>query len=371
MSRIHEVNSLRGIVDRSYDYDAEDHLLTAGGVTYSYDLDGFLSAKTDDANVTTTYDYSSRGELLGVSLPDGRVVEYVHDPLGRRIEKKIDGVIVEKYLWQGLTRLLAVYDGSDNLAQRFEYADSRIPVAMTMGGVRYFLTYDQVGSLRAVTNGVGNVVKLMEYDSFGNVIADSDPTFTVPFGFAGGLHDRDIGLVRFGYRDYDPDTGRWTAKDPILFAGGNTDFYGYVVNNPVNLVDPWGLKTWQIGIGFNAGGIVGSTKSAGIIIGHNPRTGDWDVGFYATGGAGLYGGASASLTVDVTTSDNPCIDDVSGWAGTAGGSVDVVGLSLGYERNTPITDALPSNTYSFGVGTGTPAEGHGFGSYTKVWGSNK
>lgn len=370
MSRIHEVNSLRGIVDRSYEDDAEDHLLTAGGVTYSYDLDGFLSAKTDDANVTTTYDYSSRGELLGVSLPDGRVVEYVHDPLGRRIDKKIDGVIVEKYLWQGLTRLLAVYDGSGNLAQRFEFADGRLPVAMTMGGVRYFLTYDQVGSLRAVTDGVGNVVKLIEYDSFGHVIAGSDPTFNVPFGFAGGLHDRDTGLVRFGFRDYDPDTGRWTAKDPILFAGGNTDFYGYVVNNPVNLVDPWGLKTWQIGIGFNAGGIVGSSKSAGIIIGHNPRTGDWDVGFYATGGAGLYGGASASLTVDVTTSDNPCIDDVSGWAGTAGGSVDV-GLSFGYERNTPITDALPSNTYSFGVGKGTPAEGHGFGSYTKVWGSNK
>ena len=119
-TRIYEMNSLRGISGRSYDYDAEDHLLTAGGVTYSYDLDGFLSARTDGANVTT-YDYSSRGELLGVSLPDGRVVEYVHDPLGRRVAKKIDGVIVEKYLWQGLTRLLAVYDGADSLVQRFEY----------------------------------------------------------------------------------------------------------------------------------------------------------------------------------------------------------------------------------------------------------
>jgi len=63
----------------------------------------------------------------------------------------------------------------------------------------------------------------------------------VPFGFTGGLHDQDTGLVRFGYRDYDPDTGRWTAKDPILFAGGDTDLYGYCLNNPINLIDPGGL----------------------------------------------------------------------------------------------------------------------------------
>ena len=60
--------------------------------------------------------------------------------------------------------------------------------------------------------------------------------FEVPFGFAGGLHDRDTGLVRFGHRDYDPDVGRWTAKDPIRFDGGDTDLYGYVFNNPVNFI---------------------------------------------------------------------------------------------------------------------------------------
>ncbi len=63
----------------------------------------------------------------------------------------------------------------------------------------------------------------------------------MPFGFAGGLHDKDTGLVRFGYRDYDPDTGRWTVKDPILFAGGDTDLYGYCLNNPINFSDPFGL----------------------------------------------------------------------------------------------------------------------------------
>ena len=81
----------------------------------------------------------------------------------------------------------------------------------------------------------------ISYDSFGTILSDSDSTFAVPFGFAGGLHDRDTGLVKFGFRDYDPAIGRWVAKDPIFFAGGDVDLYGYVLNDPVNFVDPSGL----------------------------------------------------------------------------------------------------------------------------------
>jgi len=156
-----------------------------------------------------------RGELLSVSLPEGRFIEYVHDPLGRRIAKKFDGVVVEKYLWQGLTKLLAVYDGADNLLMRLEYADGRMPVTMNTEGATYFLAYDQVGSLRLISDSAGSVIKSVVCDSFGNILSDSNLAFTVPFGFAGGLHDKETGLVRFGYRDYDPDVGRWTAKGQL------------------------------------------------------------------------------------------------------------------------------------------------------------
>ncbi|MDR1614785.1 MAG: RHS repeat-associated core domain-containing protein, partial [Campylobacteraceae bacterium] len=46
---------------------------------------------------------------------------------------------------------------------------------------------------------------------------------------------------KFGYRDYDSYTGRWTTKDPIDFDGGDSNLYGYVVNDPVNLIDEDGL----------------------------------------------------------------------------------------------------------------------------------
>jgi len=144
-----------------------------------------------------------------------------------------------------MTCLLAVYDGNNNLLMRFEYADARMPFAMTKGSATYYLAYDQVGTLKAVADASGNAVKRIEYDTFGNIINDTAPAFAVPFGFAGGLYDKDTKLVRFGYRDYDPDTGRWTAKDPILFAGGDTDLYGYCLNDPINFVDPPGLTAME------------------------------------------------------------------------------------------------------------------------------
>jgi RHS repeat-associated protein len=174
-------------------------------------------------------------------LPDGTVVSYDYDPMGRRIAKRVNGTIVEKYLWSGRIMLLAVYDGNDNLIMRFNYADDRVPYSMEYLGQTYYLMYDQIGSLRAVVDSDGLIVKRIDYDSFGNVILDTDPSFKVPIGFAGGLYDADTGLVRFGFRDYDPAIGRWTAKDPIDFAGGSVNLYEYVQSDPINLFDPLGL----------------------------------------------------------------------------------------------------------------------------------
>jgi len=62
------------------------------------------------------------------------------------------------------------------------------------------------------------------------------------------LYDSDTGLTRFGFRDYDAETGRWTAKDPILFGGEDSNLYGYLFQDPVNGIDPEGL--WSISGGL-------------------------------------------------------------------------------------------------------------------------
>ena len=107
-----------------------------------------------------------------------------------------------------------------------------------------YLFYDQVGSLRVVADSNGTMIKSILYDPFGSVIKDTNPSLHIPLGFAGGLHDRDIGFVRFGWRDYDPYTARWTAPDPMGDAGGDEDWYGYCLDDPVNGVDPLGLSPY-------------------------------------------------------------------------------------------------------------------------------
>lgn len=67
-------------------------------------------------------------------------------------------------------------------------------------------------SVRLVTDtATGTIAQRLDYDSFGNILNDTNPAFQ-PFGFAGGLYDEHLGITRFGARDYDPRTGRWLIK---------------------------------------------------------------------------------------------------------------------------------------------------------------
>jgi len=125
---------------------------------------------------------------------------------------------------------------------RFVYASrGNVPDTVIKGGITYRIISDHLGSPRLVINTTdGTVVEAIEYDDWGNVLSDTNPGF-LPFAFAGGLYDLDTKLVRFGARDYDPATGRWTAKDPIRFDGDGPNLYGYTQNDPVNFVDLWGF----------------------------------------------------------------------------------------------------------------------------------
>jgi RHS repeat-associated protein len=130
------------------------------------------------------------------------------------------------------------------------YAGGSTPVAMIKGGATFRILTDTSGNVRLVVNAAtGTVAQRLDYDTFGNVVLDSSPGFQ-PFGFAGGLYDHDTGLVRFGARDYDAATGRWTAKDAAGFAAGDKNLYRYALNDPVNRRDVTGLDAFDLVSGF-------------------------------------------------------------------------------------------------------------------------
>ena len=230
-------------------YTLDDNLEVYGDNTYLYDEDGYLIEKTTPSEITS-YTYNTLGALTQVSIPS-KTINYHLNALNQRVSKEVDGVVTEKYLWANLTTLLATYDKDNNLVQRFNYTDARMPISMTQDNQTYYLHYDQVGTLRAVSDTNHNIIKEVTYDTFGNILVDTNENFKVPFGFAGGLHDKDTNLVHFGYRELDTYTGKWTAKDPIDFDGGDTNLYGYVLQDPVNLVDPSGLiSITKLGFGL-------------------------------------------------------------------------------------------------------------------------
>jgi RHS repeat-associated protein len=241
-NRIGYAGLLGNVPSAQVELDAQDRLTRYGANAYTYDANGTLATKVTAAG-TTTYSYDEFGNLTRVVLPDGTIVDYVIDGLQRRIAKRRNGVLVRQWLWDGPTRIAAELDGTGALVSRFVHATrGNVPDYVVRGGAEYRLVTDRNGSPRLMIDSVtGTIAGSMNHDEFGRVVADSLSSL-VPFGYAGGLYDPDTGLVRFGARDYDPETGRWTSKDPQLFAGQDANLYAYVFNDPVSLVDPTGLQ---------------------------------------------------------------------------------------------------------------------------------
>ncbi|AMK09820.1 RHS repeat domain-containing protein [Pseudodesulfovibrio indicus] len=226
---------------RDYRYTLDNRLLSTGNNGFTHDENGFRSIWSNGGTYHL-YEYAPDYRLLKMEVEDhSRVYTFRHDDQGRRAAKYLNGQLVEAYQWLDFIRLGAFHDGRH--AYELSYRkDERTPYAMRRDdGTVAGLFYDQVGSLRLVVDTHDNVIKEIVYDPFGGIIEDTNPSLRVPLGFAGGLHDRDLGFVRFGWRDYDTFTGRWTAPDPIGDRGGDPDWYGYCLDDPVNGVDPVGL----------------------------------------------------------------------------------------------------------------------------------
>jgi len=245
----------RGTVTTSATYDAQDRLLSYGGNQYTHDLNGYRTLRTTTGSVESlALSYDALGALKQAvritagSTPGSSVSNtyvYLNDGMGRKVQRSRLGVAQVRYVYDEQSRVVGEINASTGaIKSHFVYGTrAHVPDYMIQGGVRYKFVHDHLGSVRMILNtSNGQVVSRMDYDEFGILQSGSLAPDFAPFGFAGGLRDAATGLVRFGARDYDPETGRWTAKDPILFNGGDANLYGYVLADPVNLIDPSGLR---------------------------------------------------------------------------------------------------------------------------------
>jgi len=228
-------------------YDPQDQLLTYNTKSYTYTANGDRASVTDSSlpagSQTTGYTFDELGNLKQVTLP-AETVTYLVDGLNRRVARLVNSAIQVQYLYRDQYRIEAVLGPTGAILRRFVWGTKlNVPDYMIAGGVTYKLISDERGSVRFVVNAAsGATVEQIEYDEFGRVLSDTRPGFQ-PFGFAGGLYDATTGLVHFGAREYDASVGRWLSKDPVLFRGGDTNLYGYVLEDPINAMDPMGLAS--------------------------------------------------------------------------------------------------------------------------------
>jgi RHS repeat-associated protein len=286
----------------TYTYDAENRLRSMGQTQYAYDREGNLLSERG-VRKTAQYGYNGASRMTLSAVTDlvagsRTISHYAYDAFGRRTLMQDDGGEMMRSLYDGLSfdvlresvtltdgsfttkftteapkaneptvssdRYVWIGDdtgdgrttqGSDGKTRSLHYTGMQVglyaygqSVAMnrsasggsgnaTRGGIAYFGS-DVLGSVRSATDEYGSIEGRYEYDAFGKPYK-GDFTTGLNAGYTGKPYDSVTGLYNYGYRDYKPETARFTTVDPIK---DGSNWYAYVNNDAVNFVDERGLR---------------------------------------------------------------------------------------------------------------------------------
>jgi RHS repeat-associated protein len=115
------------------------------------------------------------------------------------------------------------------------------------GTQTFHYTYDLNGNVSEVLDGSATIAAHYEYGPFGEMLREAYQSLEVRrslgeggFKFSTKYHDRETGLLYYGYRYYDPTAGRWISRDPAEEEGG-VNIYASFRNSPIDYIDPVGL----------------------------------------------------------------------------------------------------------------------------------
>jgi RHS repeat-associated protein len=188
-------------------------------------------------------------------------VEYTYDLFDRRIARKIDadgnGVFetTQRFVYDGEDLILAFSGSTNALTNRYLYgpatdeilADEQLSTTSTStaGTVTWSLG-DNLGTIRDLVQynaatATATVVNHVRYDTFGQIVSQTNSQFQPWFAYTGREWDPAAGLYFYRARWYDPRAGRFTSEDPLGFAAGDVNLSRYVGNGPTLWVDPSGM----------------------------------------------------------------------------------------------------------------------------------
>jgi RHS repeat-associated protein len=217
----------------NYTYDANNRFTTAGGVTYSYDANGNLTA----ISTGRTFAYDSLDRLTQTT-GSGSTVNYIYNGDGLKVRRAgPDGVT--RYYYDGIRPIWETDDAQTMTAQLDRDIFGNLLSRREASGARRYIHHDGLGGTTLVTNESGASVASMLYDAWGQVRSNSGGAHG-KYRFTGAELDLTTGLYHMGARFYDPAIGRWLKEDSVQerhFEPASLNFYAYVLNNPLLYVD--------------------------------------------------------------------------------------------------------------------------------------
>ena len=277
-------DSVGNILDNSATYDTQtNELISTATHTYEYDDFGNLIKKTEKSSGNyKVYSWSAWNQLKSVESFDSgdvsiKTISFTYGAMGRRLSKTVDGV-VQKYLYSG-ANMVAIMNNYSTITHRIlhdERVDSPLAIYDVGAAKSYYYHKDHLGSIVGLSDSAGNSVESYTYDVYGQTVKSSSVETGNPFGFsARELDDDDLYYYRARY--YDPTTGRFLSEDPLGFVAGDFNLYRYVLNNPLNHIDPYGYGFWGfvgfVTVGAIAAPAAGAAAVTGAVVGGVAYTG--------------------------------------------------------------------------------------------------
>lgn len=224
---------------------AANRLVSNADIEYRYDEAGNMVSRSNiQSGQRSEFTYDHRNRLVSILVLDANDavisdISYGYDAMDRRIKRSVNNNqefthYVFDDAWADVQS-----DGSVNKRYMNGVKTDEKVARISNGQAAWYLT-DKQQTVHSIVDSNGLAINELKYDSFGQLLSETNPGDGDRFTYTGRELERLTGIYDYRARSYDPVAKRFLSEDPIEFEANDANLYRYVFNNPLNATDPSG-----------------------------------------------------------------------------------------------------------------------------------